>query len=213
MPVIVREMDDDTATIIMVDANLQREHLAPSEKAWAYRLKLEAMKRQAGRPSKNSVQFGQNFKGQVSRELLAQNSPDSSVQIQRFVRLTYLLPPLLDAVDEKKLLFSPAVEVSYLSADEQGFLFDQMERDECAPSFAQAQRLKKYSAEGKLTEDVIDAILSEERPIEYKVVLKQDKLRQYFPPSYTPRQMEQTIEKLLANWQKNREHNHHDRER
>lgn len=204
MPVIIREMDDDTATIIMVDSNLQRENLLPGEKAWAYRLKLEAMKRQTGRPIKNGSQVGNNSLGQKSSDILAEQMGESKNQIFRFIRLTSLLPPLLDAVDEKRLAFGPAVEASYLTLDEQGWLLDVMERDECSPSLNQAQRLKSFSQGGKLTEDVIVGVMSEEKPLDSKVVIKQDKLGKYFPKSYTPHQMEEVIYKLLEGWAKTR---------
>lgn len=206
MPVIIREMDDDAAIILMVDSNMQRENILPSEKAMAYKMKLEALKRKAGRPSKeNSVQVGQNFKGSVSREQLAEQSPDSSVQIQRYIRLTNLAPQLLDKVDNKQIPLNPAVELSYLSEKEQTQLLESMERNEVVPSLNQAQRLKKYSQEGKLGENVIDAILTEEKAIETKVILRGDTLKKYFPKGYTPKQMEDTIIKLLDNWQRHRQ--------
>lgn len=206
LPVIIREMDDDAAIILMVDSNLQRENILPSEKAMAYKMKLEALKRKAGRPSKeNSVQVGQNFKGSVSREQLAEQSPDSSVQIQRYIRLTNLTPQLLDKVDNKQIPLNPAVELSYLSGKEQTQLLESMERNEVVPSLNQAQRLKKYSQDGKLEENVIDTILTEEKAIETKVILRGDTLHKYFPKGYTPKQMEDTIIKLLDNWQRHRQ--------
>lgn len=200
LPVIVREMDNDTATIIMVDANIQRENLLPSEKAKAYRMKLEAMKRQAGRPLKNSVQVGQNLIGTISRERLAKDSGDSSVQIHRYIRLTYLLPELLDMVDEKKLAFTPAVDVSYLNDEEQSWLLEIMQRDECAPSGKQAKQLKLYSSQGTLTQTVIEAVLSAERPEERKVMLDGSKIKKYVPSDYTPKQTQDLILRLLENW-------------
>jgi ParB family transcriptional regulator, chromosome partitioning protein len=206
MPVIIRDMDDDSAVILMVDSNMQRETILPSEKAMAYKMKLDALKRKAGRPAKeNSVQVGQNFKGMASRELLAENSPDSSVQIQRYIRLTELSPSLLDMVDNKQIPLNPAVELSYLAEKEQAELLEVMTRDEVVPSLSQAQRLKKYSQEGKLDENVIEAILNEEKAIETKVVLRGDTLRKFFPKSYTPKQMEETIVKLLENWHRHRQ--------
>ena len=206
MPVVIRDMDDDSAIILMVDSNMQRETILPSEKAMAYKMKLEALKRKAGRPTKeNSVQVGQNLKGVVSRELLAESSPDSSVQIQRYIRLTELAPPLLEMVDNKQIPLNPAVEISYLAEKEQDKLLEVMARDEVVPSLSQAQRLKKYSQEGKLDENVIDAILNEEKAIETKVVLRGDTLRKYFPKSFTPKQMEDTIVKLLENWYRHRQ--------
>lgn len=206
MPVIVRDMDDDTATIIMVDSNLQRESLLPSEKAWAYKMKLDAMKRQGARTDLTSSQVGMKLKGVQALDILGEQAGESRNQIHRYIRLTALLPPILDAVDERKLAFSPAVEVSYLTINEQGWLFDVMCRDECAPSLGQAQRLKKFSQDGKLTEDVITAILSEEKPLESKVVFdKKDNLSGYFPKSYTVRQQKEVILRLLDTWAKNRQ--------
>lgn len=206
MPVIIREMDDDTAVVIMVDSNLQRKNLLPSEKAMAYKMKLDAMKRQAGRPKENGGQVDTHLIKGKSRDILAEQIGESAKQVDRFIRLTSLTPSILDAVDEKKLAFSPAVEVSYLKPEEQGWLFDAMCRDECSPSLGQAQRLKKFSQDGKLTEDVITAILSEERPLETKLVFdKRDNLSNYFPKSYTVRQQKEVIVKLLDTWAKNRQ--------
>ena len=207
MPVIVREMDDDEATIIMVDSNLQRETLLPSERAFAYRMKLEAMKRRAGRPSKeNCDQVGHNFIGKRSIDVLADGAPDSRNQIQRFIRLTYLVPPFLDMVDEHKVAFNPAVELSYLTSEEQVALLDAMDSEQSTPSLSQAQRLKKFSQEGRLSEDIMRAILSEEKKPEVgKITLSSDKLRRYFPKSFTPQQMEQTIFRLLEQWQRRRQ--------
>ena len=208
MPVIVRDLDDDAATIIMVDSNLQRETLLPSERAFAYKMKLEAIKRQAGRPSKeNCDQVGHNFFGKRSVDLLAENAPDSRNQIQRFIRLTALIPDLLSLVDEKKVAFNPAVELSYLKTEEQVLLLDAMESEQTTPSLSQAQRLKKFSQEGKLSVDVMRAIMSEEKKPEMdKVIFTSAKLRQYFPKSYTPQQMENTILRLLEQWQRKRQH-------
>ena len=200
MPVIVREMDDDEATIIMVDSNLQRETLLPSERAFAYRMKLEAMKRRAGRPSKENLsQVGTQKR---SDQNMADQIGESRNQIQRFIRLTYLVPPLLDMVDEHKVAFNPAVELSYLTSEEQVALLDAMDSEQSTPSLSQAQRLKKFSQEGSLSEDIMRAILSEEKKPEVgKITLSSDKLRRYFPKSYTPQQMEQTIFRLLEQWQ------------
>lgn len=204
MPVIVREMDDDEATIIMVDSNLQRETLLPSERAFAYRMKLEAMKRRAGRPSKENLsQVGTQKR---SDQNMADQIGESRNQIQRFIRLTYLVPPLLDMVDEHKVAFNPAVELSYLTSEEQVALLDAMDSEQSTPSLSQAQRLKKFSQEGSLSEDIMRAILSEEKKPEVgKITLSSDQLRRYFPKSFTPQQMEQTIFRLLEQWQRRRQ--------
>ncbi len=185
MPVIVREMDDDAATIVMVDSNIQRESLLPSERAFAYQMKLDAMKRKAGRTSKdNRDQVGHNFGGKRSVDLLAENAPDSRNQIQRFIRLTKLIPQLLDMVDEKKIAFNPAVELSYLKPQEQTGLLDAMESEQATPSLSQAQRLKKFSQEGRLSLDVMRAIMSEEKKHDLdRVTIGSDKLQKYFPKS------------------------------
>ena len=201
IPAIVRDLSDGEAIILMVDANLQREKLLPSEKALAYKMKLDAMKRQAGRPSKNnSAQLGRNLAGKESREILAEQTGDSRNQISRYIRLTHLNPELLDMTDKGKLAFNSAVELSYLKPEEQAAVFTAMERDEAAPSLKQARELKKHSKDGELTEKAIDTVMSTEKPVESKVVLQGDTLRKYFPASYTPRQMEQQILKLLDNW-------------
>lgn len=207
IPAIVRNLDDDEAVILMVDSNLQRETLLPSERAFAYKMKLEAIKRQAGRPSKeNRDQVGHNFFGKRSVDLLAENAPDSRNQIQRFIRLTALIPDLLNLVDEKKVAFNPAVELSYLKTEEQVLLLDAMESEQTTPSLSQAQRLKKFSQEGKLSVDVMRAIMSEEKKPEMdKVIFTSARLRQYFPKSYTPQQMENTILRLLEQWQRKRQ--------
>ena len=204
MPVIVRELDDDEATIIMVDSNLQRETLLPSERAFAYRMKLEAMKHQGERRDLTSSQVGTKLNR--ADKLLAEQVGSSRNQIQRFIRLTYLIPPLLDMVDEHKVAFNPAVELSYLTSEEQAALLDAMDSEQSTPSLSQAQRLKKFSQEGRLSEDVMRAILSEEKKPEVgKITLSSDKLRRYFPKSYTPQQMEQTIFRLLEQWQRRRQ--------
>lgn len=203
MPVIIRELDDDAATIIMVDSNLQRETLLPSERAFAYKMKLEAMKRQAGRPSKNSAQLGRNFDGKESREILAEQVGQSRNQISRYIRLTELIPELLELVDERKIALNPAYELSFLKKEEQTKLLDAMESEQTTPSLSQAQRLKKFSQEGHLSLDVMRAILSEEKKSEVdKVTLTSDTLRKYFPKSYTPQRMQDTIIKLLEQWQR-----------
>ena len=204
MPVIVRELDDDEATIIMVDSNLQRETLLPSERAFAYRMKLEAMKHQGERRDLTSSQVGTKLNR--ADKLLAEQVGSSRNQIQRFIRLTYLIPPLLDMVDEHKVAFNPAVELSYLTSEEQAALLGAMDSEQSTPSLSQAQRLKKFSQEGRLSEDVMRAILSEEKKPEVgKITLSSDKLRRYFPKSFTPQQMEQTIFRLLEQWQRRRQ--------
>ena len=214
MPCIVREMDDDTATILMVDSNIQRENILPSERAQAYKMKLEAIRRKAGRPVKteekdvpdNSVQVGQNFDGKTSRELLAKNSPDSSTQIQRYIRLTELSPELQQMVDEKKIGMTPAVEISYLKPEEQQMLLTAIDSEQATPSLSQAQRMKKLSRDGKLNDDtMLDIMMEQKKPEGYNVVLSADKLRKYFPRSYTPQKMEETILKLLDAWLRKRQ--------
>lgn len=202
MPVIIRDMDDDTATLYMVDSNIQRETILPSERAFAYKMKLEAMKRQAGRPAKaNCSQVGNNYDGKKSSEVMAEQLGESKNQIFRFIRLTELIPELLSMVDERRIAFNPAVELSYLSREEQTLLLDAMDAEQATPSLSQAQRLKRFSQEGKLTWESMSAIMSEEKKSEVdKVTLTGDKLHKYFPKSYTPRQMEDTIIKLLEGW-------------
>lgn len=205
IPAIVREMDEDAAVLVMVDSNLQRENILPSEKAFAYRMKLEAMKRQAGRPKENATQIGQDFmRGKYSVEILSEQVNESRNQIQRYIRLTHLIPDILEMVDNKNIAFNAAVEISYLSEREQELLHDNMDVNECSPSLSQAKRLKKYSQEGKLTEDVIDAIMTEEKETDTKLILKGDTIKKYFPKEYTPMQMQQVITKLLENWYRKR---------
>ena len=187
MPVIVRDLDDDQATIIMVDSNLQRESLLPSERAFAYKMKLEAMKRQAGRPSKNSAQVGRNFDGKESREILAEQVGQSRNQISRYIRLTELIPELLDMVDEKKIALNPAYELSFLKKEEQRDLLDAMDSEQATPSLSQAQRLKKYSQEGHLTLDMMRVIMGEEKKSDLdKVTLSADILRSIFQELHAP---------------------------
>lgn len=202
IPAIVRDMDDDAAILVMVDSNLQRETILPSEKAFAYKMKLDAMKRQAGRPKENGAQVGHNFFGQKSRDILAEQVGESKNQISRFIRLTKLNPELLDRVDNKTIAVNAAVEVSFLSESEQSMLIDAIARQEATPTLNQAQRLKKYSLDGKLDENVMDAIMTEEKPLDNKLVLKDELLSPYFPKNYTPMQKQQTILKLLADWHK-----------
>ena len=194
MPIIVRDIDRNAATIIMVDSNLQRENILPSEKAKAYKMKLEAIKRQAGRPGKNSAQVGQNLEGKSSRAQIAENSPDSSSQIQRYIRLNELEPELLQLVDEGKIGMTPAVEISYLKPDEQRLLIETIDSEQATPSFSQAQRMRRLSGEGKLNEDTILGIMLEQKkPENWNLTLPMEKIRKYFPRSYTPQRMEETI--------------------
>ncbi len=194
MPVIVRELDDDEAVLFMVDSNIQRENLLPSEKAWAYRMKLDALKHQGAKDT--SRQLGEKY----SVDALSENSNDSARNIHRFIRLTELLPGLLQMADDKKLSFNPAVELSYLTQEEQGELMEVMGDLQAVPSLEQAKRLKKYSQEGKLDRGVMDAILTEERPAPVQVTLKDNRLRQYFPQTYTAKQIEEVIFSLLETW-------------
>ena len=201
MPVIVRELDDDAAIIIMIDSNIQRENILPSERAFAYQMKLEALKHQGLRNDLTSGQLGPKLNSKRSNATLAKQSGDSIKQVQRFIRLTNLIPALLDMVDSKKIAFNPAVELSYLTQEEQGKLVDTMDSEQATPSLSQAQRLKKFSQEGKLTEESMLAIMSEEKKPEIgKVTLGTDTLRKYFPTNWTPKQMEDQILKLLNNW-------------
>ena len=203
IPTIVREMDDDAAILVMVDSNLQRENILPSEKAFAYKMKLDAMKRQAGRPPKeNGGQIDPHLVKGKSRDIFANEVGESAKQIQRYIRITNLEPQLLEMVDNKTMAFNSAVEVSYLPETEQAKLHEALERNECSPSLSQAQRLKKYSQEGRLDENVIDAIMSEEKPLESKLVLKGDKINRFFSPSTTPVEKERIIMKLLEDWHK-----------
>lgn len=202
MPVIIRNLDDDAATIIMVDSNLQRENILPSERAFAFKMKLDAIKRQGSRTDLTSDQLGQKLN---ARDVVAKEAGSSAVQVQRYIRLTELIPELLSMADEKKIAFNPAVELSYLKPEEQLLLIEAMDIEQSTPSLSQAQRLKKFSSDGKCTLEVISAIMSEEKKGELdKVTLAGDKLKKYFPKSYTPKQMEDTIIKLLEGWHKKR---------
>ena len=204
MPVIVRDLDDDAATIIMVDSNLQRESLLPSERAFAYKMKLEANKPQGERSDLTSRQVGE--KSQTSIQLVASQAGESQRQVQRYIRLTELIPELLDMVDEKKIALNPAYELSFLKKEEQRDLLDAMDSEQATPSLSQAQRLKKYSQEGHLTLDMMRVIMGEEKKSDLdKVTLSADILRKYFPKSYTPQRMQETIIKLLEGWQKKRQ--------
>lgn len=203
MPVIIRNLDDDAATIIMVDSNLQRENILPSERAFAFKLKLEAIKRQGARTDLTSSQLGTKLSR--ADEIVAEQAGSSRNQVQRCIRLTHLIPELLSMVDEKKIAFNPAVELSYLKNEEQIDLLEAMDMEQATPSLSQAQRLKKFSGEEKLSLEVMSAIMSEEKKGDLdKVTLTGDKLKRYFPKSYTPKQMEETIIKLLEGWHKKR---------
>lgn len=204
MPVIIRDLDDDAAVLVMVDSNIQREELLPSERAFAYKMKLEALKHQGARSDLTSMQVAQK----LSVQKVGDDAGVSKDQVRRFIRLTELISELLDMVDERKLAFNPAVEVSYLKRDEQRMLLEAMDAEQTTPSLSQAQRLKKFSQEGRLTEEAMSAIMSEEKKSDMdKVTLRSDTLRRYFPKSYTPKQMEQTIIKLMDVWQKQRQKN------
>ena len=199
MPVIVRELDDDAAAILVVDSNLQREDLLPSERSFAYRLKLEALRHQGQRKDLTSRQVGDKLK---AAEQVGEDVGESARQVQRYIRLTELIPPLLDMVDERKIAFNPAYELSFLTKDEQDMLLDAMDSEQATPSLSQAQRLKQFSQRGELDAAVMRAIMSEEKKEVERVTLKGDTLRKYFPASYTPKRMEETIIKLLEQWQK-----------
>ena len=204
LPCIVRDLTDDEAIIVMVDSNLQREKVLPSEKAFAYKMKLEAMRRQAGRPSKeNGVPVGHHFQQGKSRELLAANSPDSNTQIQRYIRLTYLLPEILAMVDDSKIAFRPAVELSYLAEKAQRILYDAMGHADCTPSLAQAIKMKSFSREGKLSEAVIRSIMAEEKPNQKEQFrIPKERISKYFKPGTPARTMEDTIIKALDYYRK-----------
>ena len=204
MPVIVRDLDDDAATIIMVDSNLQRESLLPSERAFAYKMKLEAVKHQGARTDLTSRQLGE--KSQTSIQKVADQAGESQRQVQRYIRLTELIPELMDMVDEKKIALNPAYELSFLKKEEQVDLLDAMDSEQATPSLSQAQRLKKYSQEGHLTLDMMRVIMGEEKKSDLdRVTFTSDTLRKYFPKSYTPQRMQETIIKLLEAWQKKRQ--------
>ena len=214
LPCIVREMDDDTATILMVDSNIQRENILPSERAQAYKMKLEAIRRKAGRPAKgaenlpeeNCDQVGHNFDGKRSVEIVADEAGESKSQVQRYIRLTELTPELQQMVDEKKIGMTPAVEISYLKPEEQQMLLTAIDSEQATPSLSQAQRMKKLSRDGKLNDDtMLDIMMEQKKPEGYNIVLSADKLRKYFPRSYTPQKMEETILKLLDAWLRKRQ--------
>ena len=203
MPVIVRALDDDAATIIMVDSNIQRENILPNERAFAYKMKLEALRHQGERRDLTSSQVGMKLQ---ALDIIGQQAGDSRNQVHRYIRLTALLPELLDMVDERKMAFNPAVELSYLRPEEQRDLLETMDSEQTTPSLSQAQRMKKFSQEGRLNIDVMCAILSEEKRNDVdKITFRSDTLRKYFPRSYTPQQMEQVILKLLEGWLRKRQ--------
>ena len=206
IPIVVKNLDDDTATILLVDSNLQREHILPSEKAFAYQMKLEAMKRKAGRPSKeNACQIGTDLIGTRSDELLSENTNDSARNIQRYIRLTNLIDPILDMVDNNQIAMNAAVEISYLGTKEQAAVLQSIEKEETSPSIAQARKMRKFHQDGKLSGAVIDSIMMEQKPETVKITLGGDKLKKYFPKSYTKAKMEEIILKLLDKWHRQRE--------
>ena len=205
-PILVRNYSDEEADILVVDYNINREDLLPSEKAKAYKLKLDAMKRQGQRTDLTSDQVGPMLMGVRTNQVLAEQVSDSKTQVQRYIRLNKLIPPLLEAVDSGTVKFVPAADfLSHLSEKEQTYLLLVMERDEVSPSLGQAQRLKQLSGEGKLENNIIDLIMREEKPLERKVTIRNDRLQKYFPASYTPKQMEDVIIKLLEGWHRKRQ--------
>lgn len=206
IPCIVRELEDDQATIIMVDSNLQREQISPSEKAFAYKMKLEAIKRQGARTDLTSEQVAQKLPNKTSRQVIAEQAGESPHQISRFIRLTELTPSILEMVDEKQIAFNPAVELSYLAEKEQQALYDTMQAEDCTPSLAQAQRMKKLSQEGRLNDDVIYTIMTEEKPNQKeKLSIKGERVDRFFPRDYTTKQKEDLIVQLLETWHRRRQ--------
>ncbi len=209
IPVVVKNLDDDTATILLVDSNLQRENILPSEKAFAYQLKLEAMKRKAGRPPKeNSSQVATHFVKGRSDEILGEQVGESKDQIRRYIRLTNLIDPLLEMVDEKKIALNAAVEISYLGSKEQAELIKVIDKEETPPSIAQASKIRKFAEEGRLNIDVMDSIMQEQKPEKLKITFKEDKLRKYFPKYYSTKQMEDIMLKLLEDWHRKKQREH-----
>lgn len=203
IPVVIKNLDDDTATILLVDSNLQREHILPSEKAFAYQMKLEAMKRKAGRPSKeNPRQIVGNLE---SADILGQDTGESGRQIQRYIRLTNLIDPILDMVDNNQIAMNAAVEISYLGSKEQAAVMQSIEKEETSPSIAQARKMRQFHQEGKLSDTVIESIMMEQKPETVKITLGEDKLKKYFPKSYSKAKMEEIILKLLDKWRRQRE--------
>ena len=201
VPVVVKDLDDDTAVILLVDSNLQREHILPSEKAFAYQMRLEAMKRKAGRPAQeNSAQIGSNFSGMESREILAEQVGESKNQISRYIRLTELIDPLLAMVDSKDMALNAGVELSYLKTKEQAAVLEAIKSEETCPSIEQAKKIHRFFDEGRLNPDVILSIMQEQKEEKIKITLGDDKLKKYFPKGYSKQQMEDTIIKLLEKW-------------
>ena len=208
-PVIVKDIDDDTAVILVVDSNLNRENILPSEKAFAYQMKLEAIKRKAGRPTKDNVcQIGTDLIGIRSDELVAENTDDSARQVQRYIRLTNLIDPLLTMVDEKQIAMTAAVELSYLGSKEQAPVMEVIDAEATAPSIAQAIKIHNFSKEGKLSPAVIESIMQEEKSPKRKVTISEDKINRYFPKNYTKEQIEETVLRLIKGWYKKRQQSH-----
>lgn len=206
IPVVVKNLDDDTATILLVDSNLHREHILPSEKAFAYQMKLEAMKRKAGRPSnENRSQIGNNFENKRSAEIFSEEIGESKNQIFRYIRLTNLIDPILDMVDNNQIAMNAAVEISYLGSKEQAAVMQSIEKEETSPSIAQARKMRKFHQEGNLSNAVIDSIMMEQKPETVKITLGEEKLKKYFPKSYSKAKMEEIILKLLDKWRRQRE--------
>ena len=206
IPVVVKNLDDDTATILLVDSNLQREHILPSEKAFAYQMKLEAMNRKAGRPSnENRSQIGNNFENKRSAEIFSEEIGESKNQIFRYIRLTNLIDPILDMVDNNQIAMNAAVEISYLSSKEQAAVMQSIEKEETSPSIAQARKMRKFHQDGNLSNAVIDSIMMEQKPETVKITLGEEKLKKYFPKSYSKAKMEEIILKLLDKWRRQRE--------
>lgn len=204
IPVVVKNLDDDTATILLVDSNLQREHILPSEKAFAYQMKLEAMKRQGARVDLTSAQFGRKL-GVESREVLAEQVGESRNQISRYIRLTNLIDPILNMVDNNQIAMNAAVEISYLGSKEQAAVMQSIEKEETSPSIAQARKMRKFHQDGNLSNAVIDSIMMEQKPETVKITLGEEKLKKYFPKSYSKAKMEEIILKLLDKWRRQRE--------
>ena len=205
IPVVVKNLDDDTATILLVDSNLQREHILPSEKAFAYQMKLEAMKRQGARTDLTSAQIGQKLENRVSKDILAEQVGESRNQIQRYIRLTNLIDPILDMVDNNQIAMNAAVEISYLGSKEQAAVMQSIEKEETSPSIAQARKMRQFHQEGKLSDTVIESIMIEQKPETVKITLSEEKLKKYFPKSYSKAKMEEIILKLLDKWRRQRE--------
>lgn len=198
--VIVKDLDDDAAIILLVDSNLHREDILPSEKAFAYQMKLEALKRQGKRTDLTSSQIDPKLKGTRSNEELSEISGDSVKQIQRYIRLTNLIDPILEMVDNKQIAFNAAVELSYLGSKEQAEVFESIEAEEAAPSIEQSRKIRRFSQEGKLNTAVIESIMQEQKPEKIKIILEEDKIKRYFPNNYTRRQIEDTVMRLLEQW-------------